>query len=331
MSGNDIAYHLRQNKAIDRNLFIDLLARVGRVTNISDYEYIGFGGPLLEDYKALHAALRIKRMHSIERDDNTYKRQLFNRPASFIKLHFKESDDFFRHHQFHNKGSIVWLDYTSPGELSKQLEEFRQVVSELDCFDVAKITLNAEPRNIQGKSANGITAHQARLDTLKATIPDYIPSDLTVDDLTFNRYPYVLQRFVQSSLASLSTRASGRYFHILSSFVYKDGQQMLTITGMVFNAADDPKVTEFISKSRIKRWPFANLTWNPPTQISVPALSAKERMMLDSLMPMSNRNPQKTADKLKKKLGYVPGSEALELANYAQYYRAYPHFSRVIL
>jgi len=95
MSGSSIAYHLRQNKAIERNLFIELLARVGRVRNISEYEYIGFGGPLLEDYKALHAALRIKRMHSIEREENTFKRQKFNRPATFVKLHHKDSADFF--------------------------------------------------------------------------------------------------------------------------------------------------------------------------------------------------------------------------------------------
>ena len=106
---------------------------------------------------------------------------------------------------------------------------------------------------------------------------------------------------------------------------------MLTITGMVFDAADDPKVSEFIAKSRIKHWPFANLTWNAPTLISVPALSAKERMTLDSLMPVPNRDHEKMAEKLKKKLGYVPGSDLRELANYAMYYRAYPHFSRVIL
>lgn len=331
MSGNDIAYHLRQNKAIDRNLFIELLSRVGRVKNISDYEYIGFGGPLLEDCKALHAALRIKRMHSIEKDDNTFKRQTFNRPATFVKLHLKESEDFFRHHQFHDKGTVVWLDYTSPGALSTQLQEFRQVVSDLDCFDVAKITLNADPSAIKGKSAEGVSLQQARLGTLKATIPDYVPSDVTTDDLTAKNYPHTLQRFVQRSLSDLSSRATGRYFHILSSFVYKDGQQMLTVTGMVFDAADDPKVGEFIAQSRIKHWPFANLDWAPPTPISVPALSAKERMKLDTFLPLKNHDSAKATAKLKRQLGYVPGSEELELANYARYYRAYPHFSRVIL
>ena len=147
MSGSNLAYHLRPNKAIDRNLFIAILERVGRVRNISGYEYIGFGGPMLEDYKALHAALRISRMHSIERDENTYRRQRFNRPASFVTLHNLHSDEFFRQHEFHEGGSVVWLDYTD-SQLRSQLDEFASVVSKLDCYDVVKVTLNANPANL---------------------------------------------------------------------------------------------------------------------------------------------------------------------------------------
>ena len=86
MSGGAVAYHLRENKAIERGLFIELLTRVGRVANISDYTYIGFGGPFLEDFKALHASLRIAKMISIEMDENVCKRQAFNRPADFIEI-----------------------------------------------------------------------------------------------------------------------------------------------------------------------------------------------------------------------------------------------------
>jgi hypothetical protein len=52
-TGGSIPYHLRQNKAIDRNLFTDLLSRIGRYKNISDYTYYGFGGPYMEDFKVL--------------------------------------------------------------------------------------------------------------------------------------------------------------------------------------------------------------------------------------------------------------------------------------
>lgn len=66
--------------------------------------------------------------------------------------------------------------------------------------------------------------------------------------------------------------------------------------------------------------------------ISVPTLSAKERIKLDELLPSASKD-QVVIKKLRSKLGYVPGKEtdAAELANYARYYRAFPHFSRVIL
>ena len=333
MSGSSIAYHLRQNKAIERNLFIELLARVGRVRNISEYEYIGFGGPLLEDYKALHAALRMKRMHSIERVENTFKRQKFNRPATFVKLHHKDSADFFRQHQFHDKGTVVWLDYTSPGDLNEQLIEFQQVVSDLDCYDVAKITLNADPSGLGFKDAKPSDMQEKRLEKLKGTIPEFVPVDLKAIDLTAANYPHTLQRCVQKCVAALSARASSRYFHILSSFSYKDGQQMLTVTGMVFEAKDDPNVAKFTAQSRIKHWPFANLDWAAPASISVPALSAKERIRLDGCLPLGKLPDERLAKRLHKQLGYVPGDpkDMAELGNYARYYRAYPHFSRVIL
>lgn len=330
MSGSSIAYHLRQNKTIERNLFVDLLARVGRVRNISEYEYIGFGGPLLEDYKALHAALRIKRMHSIERDENTFKRQRFNRPAKFVTLHCTESSEFFRHHQFNAKGTVVWLDYTRPSELNQQLQELNSVVAKCDSYDVVKVTLNAEPAGLGGETAKTHERASMRLQILQERIPEYVPTGLTAEDLTAAKYPLTLQKCVQKCISDLSGGTTGRYFHILSSFVYKDGQQMLTVTGMVFRASDDPMVAEFIAQSRIKHWPFANLNWEPPIQISVPALSAKERMKLDECLPLGRHNPEMASAKLKKQLGYVPGSDATELANYARYYRAYPHFSRVI-
>ena len=332
MSGNSIAYQLRQNKAIERNLFIDLLGRVGRVRNISGYEYIGFGGPFLEDFKALHASLRIRRMQSIEIDANTHKRQKFNTPFQFVKLHHTTCADFFGQHQFSDKGTIVWLDYTDPKALRSQLDEFRSVVSNANYYDVIKITLNANPAGIQGKVPEGKTHQEFRLEVLNDTVADYLPYGTTEDDLVPKTYPMLLQRCIQQAVAGLSAGATNRYFQILASFVYADGQQMLTVTGIVLDASNKPAIAEFKKLSRLKHWQFSNLEWSDPTPISVPTLSAKERIKLDAFLPTNSKDPV-VINRLRNKLGYVPGKEtdAAELANYARYYRAYPHFSRVIL
>lgn len=331
MSGSTIPYHLRQNKAVERNLFIELLARVGRVRNISEYEYIGFGGPFMEDHKALHAALRMGKMHSIEREENTFLRQKFNYPAKFIQPHCKESGEFFRTHNFSDKGTVVWLDYTTADDLNEQLNEFHGVVAKLDTFDVAKITLNASVIGL-GNFANFLEIEKAakRRETLQARIPNFVPADLTDRDFQTKKYPATLQRCVQNSLRDLSARNTELYFHPLSTFSYADGQSMLTITGMVFKASDDSEVNTFISDSRLDQWPFANLEWNQPMQINMPALSAKERMRLDECLPIDN-SVNNSAEHLKMHLGFVPGATDGELSNYAKYYRQYPHFSRIIL
>lgn len=332
MSGSTIPYHLRQNKAVERNLFIELLARVGRVKNISDYEYIGFGGPFMEDHKALHAALRMRKMHSIEREKNTFLRQMFNYPAKFIQPHCKESGEFFRTHNFSDKGTVVWLDYTSAEDLNEQLNEFHGVVAKLDTFDVAKITLNASPLGLgQFSEIPEIQRAAKRRETLRDRIPSFAPADLTDKDFQTKNYPTTLQRCVQNSLHDLSARNTELYFHPLSTFSYADGQTMLTITGMVFKASDDAKVQQFIADSRLDRWPFSNLEWSPPMPISMPALSAKERMKLDECLPIDEGTVNNPAEHLKNHLGFVPGANDGELSNYAKYYRQYPHFSRVIL
>lgn len=332
MSGSSIAYHLRQNKAIDRNVFIDLLSRVGRVKNISNYEYIGFGGPFLEDFKALHTSLRIKCMQSIEGDKNTFDRQNFNSPFKFVTLHNKLSTEFFSDHQYSKSGTIVWLDYTSTKDLRPQLDEFRSVVSNANYFDIVKITLNANPANIPGKPTKGEILQEARFKTLTATVADYLPAEATADDLVFNEYPALLQKCLQNAVAGLSAGETNRYFQILTSFVYKDGQQMLTVTGIVLDASKDKVKKSFLTRSRLSHWPFVNLTWKPPKPISVPSLSAKERMKLDECLPITAADDI-VITTLQTALGYVPGdvADAHELANYAHYYRAYPHFSRVIL
>ncbi|MGS5086299.1 O-methyltransferase [Hydrogenophaga sp. A37] len=250
----------------------------------------------------------------------------------FIQPHCKDSSEFFRTHNFSEKGTVVWLDYTSAEDLNEQLNEFHGVVAKLDTYDVAKITLNASTLGLgQFSEIPEIQRAVKRRETLRARIPTFAPADLTDKDFQTKNYPTTLQRCVQNSLHDLSARNTELYFHPLSTFSYADGQTMLTITGMVFKASDDARVKQFIANSRLDKWPFANLEWTPPMSINMPALSAKERMKLDECLPIDEEAVKNPADHLKKHLGFVPGANDGELSNYAKYYRQYPHFSRVIL
>lgn len=344
MSGGSIAYHLRENKAIERNLFLDLLAKVGRVWNISDYTYIGFGGPFLEDFKAVHSALRIEKMVSIEMDENVMKRQQFNFPAKYIRSENCRSSEFIESYDITEGPVIAWLDYTSPAELYDQLSEFRQLISKMDKFDVAKITINAHAPclGVPGDAAidsplAGLTLHPYRAKVLERKLNDYCPGGINPDDVLPKSYPATLLRSIKNSLTGLSGRFGSIYFQPLSAFTYQDGQQMLTVTGVILDAEDDAAKKDFLEKSRIEHWPFKNLDWSRPSAISVPTLSAKERMVIDAALPVTSLPERTVASQLMDILGYVPGTSndrrngEVMLENYARFYRVYPLFSRVVL
>jgi hypothetical protein len=323
-SGGTIPYHLRQNKAIDRALFIDLLSRIGRYRNISEYTYVGFGGPFLEDFKFLHSALRIKTMISLESDKNVALRQKFNQPLSCITITDDKSDDFLVKHEF-LVPSIVWFDYARPGELSQQLAETRTLVSRLTHGDVFKITLNANPGALgQPKGDTDLREHRAS--RAKEMLAEYGPAVIDPDEVTAQNYPSLLLRALHSAAKKGVEGDRRLYVQPLSAFVYKDGQQMLTATAILLNHHDN---APFFAATRLQHWPYRNLDWITPSSISIPDLSAKERLHVESLLP------DQEANQILQELGYYVGNnreEAEELMkNFVAYYRLSPWFSRVLM
>lgn len=326
MSGaGTIPYQLRQNKAIDRNLFIDLLARVGRYRNISDYAYIGFGGPFLEDFKVLHSQLRLSNMTSIEADSEVTKRQEFNKPLSSIRLLHATSGDFLGDHDF-AEPSIVWFDYTSPSDLALQLAEIELLTRNLNAGDVLKITLNATPETL-GRPKNEVDLKQFRLEQARDRMTVYGPAEVSEDDVTNTRYPQLLARCVESAIKKGLQTKQRCIAEPLSMFVYKDGQQMCTITAILLEKVD---VDKFYSETRLKNWPFMCNGWSELRSISVPQFSARERMHVESFLPEIS-----DPSALIGKLGFLVGTDEKDteslVGNFIRYYRLYPWYSRVML
>lgn len=322
--GGSIPYHLRQNKAIDRSLFIDLLSRVGRYRNISDYTYVGFGGPFLEDFKFLHSALRIGSMISIESDPNVALRQEFNQPVSCIQIKNQLSGDFLTNHNFSDP-SIVWFDYAVPSLLADQLAESQSLVSKLTAGDVFKITLNASPEPL-GKPSDGSDLRAYRATEAMRRLADYGPAVIDLDSVTTANFPSLLLQALYSACKRGIVGAPRLYVQPLSAFVYKDGQQMLTATAVILNHADKDS---FFTQTRLNHWAYKNLEWIKPLPISVPDLSVKERLHIEALLPGG------APEDIRESLGYFVGSnerEASELMkNFVNYYRLSPSYSRVVM
>ncbi len=330
MSGMHVPYHLRQNKAVERNLFIDLLQRLSFRFSIKDYTYIGFGGPFLEDFKLIHSAFDIKKLISIEGDENTLNRQKFNLPVGCIECKCQKSKDYINSfNSKENKNFIFWLDYTNPGQLGQQVDEFARLSSKLDCGDILKITLNANVRTL-GEPDTLIKEdkQKIRFEKFKSRIAnnDYFPNAVKDSMMNNESYPNALAAVLETTALHAMKNIS-TFLMPLSSFVYNDAShQMFTLTAIVLYKEDRVEEKEIIKE--MQDWPHFNAEWKNPVQINIPELSARERMAIDKLL--HNRE----ADDIHTELGFLFGTDEKEsvdaLLQYMKYYRHYPLFSKVI-
>lgn len=327
MSGDNLAYQLRPNKAVDRNLFITLLNKLNRVINISDYTYYGFGGPFLEDFKLIHSNLRIGSMVSIEKSEHVHLRQKFNSPLGCIKFEKKKSGELIEGNDF-SEPTIFWLDYVAPAEIGDQLNEISYLLSKLKTNDIVKITVNCNPASLGG-NGQPHELKDIRLGILESRLNDYFPVGTIADDITRKRYPSVLLKAIELAVKKGMHGKSLSYFQPLLSFTYQDGgHPMMTVTGIILQN-DDSSTVDFFDKSRLKHWPMGTYDWSGPREINLPELSVKERIFIDTMLPTSDK------DQIKNALGYSideDDDKMLSLIqNYIDYYRMYPLFSRVVL
>lgn len=327
-SGGSIPYHLRQNKAIERSLFIESLRRLNNYTNISEYVYIGFGGPFLEDFKQAHNLLKINKMISLEGDPNVHCRQHFNKPLSCIDLgHSPEmSGDFINRYDFDEK-TIIWLDYAIPKDLNTQLNELVNLVTKLKPKDIFKVTLNANPESL-GKDPTQLDPRPYRYQNLKEILTDeFFPVDATEIDVGFKNYPALLVKAMKRAIDNGLRGRGDLRIHPLNSFVYKDGQQMVTLTAIALDNSDEDEAN-FINLSRIRNWPFYSGDWNKPKDINVPVMSLKERIHIESLLP------EASVEEIHEELGYYIGSNPkganFDLTNFIEYYKIVPWYSKVL-
>ncbi|MCP3896226.1 MAG: hypothetical protein GY706_16590, partial [Bacteroides sp.] len=282
-AGTSIPYHLRPNKAVERGLFIQSLRKINKFTNISDYRYIGFGGPFLEDFKVLHHELKISDMVCVEIDENVRLRQQFNKPLSCIDFLDEacSATDFINEYEF-DKESIVWLDFVSFKDLNRQLSDVSRLLSNLCHGDIFKVTLNANSANL-GNVDDGANQHKYRLKKFKELVTsEFEPHGLTEESMYSKVFPNTLLEALNRAVSKGMASACQLEAVLLSAFVYEDGQKMLTATGIVLNKTEKD---EFFEKTRIDIWPYFASNWKETKNISLPALSARERLQVEQMLP----------------------------------------------
>ncbi|HEX8683121.1 MAG TPA: O-methyltransferase, partial [Ardenticatenaceae bacterium] len=182
MSGENVAYNLRPNKFVERQLFVELLSKLGVSLSPAKYIYISLGGLQLEDHRLMHHSLGINALMSIESDFVTYQRQLFNLRPSFVNCECMSTEDlvndFDRYADLHSdKQFIIWLDYADASKRVVQLTEYAALLSKLQVGDILKITMNANPRTLGAEQRKGEEYEdllKRRLGNLKSQLNKYL-------------------------------------------------------------------------------------------------------------------------------------------------------------
>lgn len=324
-----LPYKLRPNKAVDRELFIALLARLAATLKIETYRYIGLGGAFLEDFRLIHARLGIKDMVCVEFLESTHLRQKFNRPVDCIDCVYSTLEEYIDSTEF-EKPVIIWFDYTDPRKITSQIERFARTISEVQTNSILRITLNSNPSSLgepdpkeiatkvgtlESEKGQKKTIHEWRLDRFRERMGNLFPIDLNAEGMTFRTFGKSVLRALYLAVEREILMLPDRKVVWALATHYADGQPMVTASLIVLDK--DQQQIETLARD----WQFAS-TPEEPLKLDMPALSTLERLTMESCP-----NP-------KEKMGYdLPMSELGEdpFKMFRRFYRVYPHFARIDL
>lgn len=332
MSGEAVAYHLRQNKHVDRQLFVELLSHTNRVNPVKDALYISFGGVYFEDFKLIHQVFGTKRLLSIEKEDWVVERQRRNKPYGCITCRKLVSSELVRNlveirRRFGKRQMICWLDYSDASKRRAQLDEVSALTSRVLEYDILRVTMNVNPATL-GDQMAGETKDdrdRRRFENLREKFADKVPRGIELSDVTQEGFANLGKEMIRNEIQKALSSSPDLFFQPLGSYSYADSNHtMLTVTGIFLR---EKSIQSYISRARLKDFEFAGLNWEL-MHINVPLLSHREKLALDQKF-VSGRTSAQIASKLKFRVDKKPEVSSDMLASYFDLHRYYPHFHRI--
>ncbi|MCA3554089.1 O-methyltransferase [Aestuariivirga sp.] len=332
MSGASIPYYLRPHKSVDRRLFLDLLTRFERWKPLAEYVYVSMGAYPLEDHKLVHRHLGITRLIAFDLEELIVARQKFNKPIETCHCLHKKSGELISDLDAilsacsfpEPEGLIVWLDYTSPGQLGHQVREFEALLNKLRAGDLVRVTVNAQPSALLEPQLPGaipllVTDKQERqFKNLKSRIGEFLPSETSPKNMTQEGLPLAISKSFGAAALKALPVTGDNIFCPLSIIRYADGEQMLSITGAIVPRSDR---SAFLERLDVQSWPFVSTDWSEVHRLLVPTLTIRERLFLEK--GIMSKNPVD----LVAELGFGAASDIKMdefLECYRRYYRFYP-------
>lgn len=310
-----ISYLLRPSKQVERKLILETLHRLTEVGYpIRDYRYVGFGSIFFADFRLLHRYLYMGDMLCVEAKASA-REMLLNRPYGFIDLELAEYSSVLptldpkRRH-------LVWLDFDY-GLDQELIDDFSSSITSLAKGSILIVTVRAQPpraRQHMEDKASYDALFERDMAKLNGLLKKYGLAEAH-SPITRESYAGLISSLLCAVIKSAVLRrpGGGVHFHQLFNYRYADGEQMYTVGGILDSA---------YARRRLKREGIFDLDFvtpkagNPPKLISVPILTARERVYLDQHL-----------DRLRAKPRPMFGLNAQGLENYAWLQRHYPSFT----
>jgi hypothetical protein len=330
MSGESVAYHLRQNKHVDRQLFVEILSHVTRSYPVRKSLYVSFGGVYFEDFKLIHNVFGTEKLLSIEQDPWVMKRQKHNKPFGCIRCEELKSralvtniNDYRT--EFRDPQLICWLDFASTNRRA-QLEDVSILLKNSRAGDVIRVTMNANPGTLGEQREGELVAERdtRRLATLRQKLGDKLPGEVDEKDITVGAFPALLLRMLKLEMSKAMESQPDLQFQPLGSYSYCDAQHtMLTVTGIILETKN---IKAFLQQTRIREFNFAGLEWELQ-HINVPLLSQREKLKLDQ--KYKTAAPSRISRDLGFQVAKTKSDSDAMLRDYFDFHRYYPHFHRI--
>lgn len=332
------AYHLRPNKAVDRLLFVELLRALELSALGLPITYVGLGGPFLEDFRLLSREFPALELVCVERDPETLKRQEFHACSSRLVCRQGTLGDYVADCFPTDQPVAVWADFT---DMRREcLSEFSDIVRKAVPGSMIRITVRAE--SPARKLYFHMAKHPERIPKKRQKdfekIKDAHLVDMAVHGVSFreewfewagfspDRYPQVLANMIEATAQASCTGAKA--FAPVHSVKYSDGTIMLSKTGVVCEEKNKASLAQHFMES----CGFCSANPADVDAIDVPILTTKERLHLESVLPVEQPNGKACV----KKLGYlIEGDEGellslRKLEQYERYHNLYPHFGKIV-
>lgn len=312
-SFDSVNYSLRPSKSIQRQLIFEGIRALGpSIDPDRRMVYIGLGSIWFADFVIAHKYLGIDDMVSIEDKEVGFRRALFNKPFSTVRVINGRSTEvlprLFDDGKISGRPWFVWLDYDGPfGEDSKV--DCRLIIEGAPASTIFILTFAGRP-----SSYGQLRDRPARFRTL---FGDVVPNDLGIAECGEARICETLADFsldFMKSMAIANARPGG--FVPAFRIFYKDTAQMVTVGGILPSPDQERSATEVV---RGPGWPC-----RPGRSIVAPHLTLREAAVLQSLLPRG----EKLTRELVNQHGFDLEEDQIDA--FETYYRQYPAFVQIV-